>query len=81
VGTLHGGSGEGIRLGRQAKWVKEAQSPQYQLIGISCGFIRPGTRRSAGIFSGAGHITGSEAANSAIFTNAEPVLLGGGMGE
>ena len=81
VGTLHGGPGEGIRLGRQAKWVKEAQSPQYQLVGVSCGCIRPGARQDAGIFTGTGHIAGSEAAILAIFTNGEPVLSGGGMGE
>ena len=28
AGTLRGGSGEGIILGGQAKWVKEVQSPQ-----------------------------------------------------
>ena len=28
AGTLHGGSGEGIGLSRQANWVKELQRPQ-----------------------------------------------------
>ena len=36
---------------------------------------------NAGIFTGTGHIAGSEVAMLAIFPYGKPILSGGGMGE
>ena len=75
------GSGERIGLSRQAKQDKEVQSPRYQSLGFPCGWIGPGTRQNASIFTTTGRIWGSESVILAIFTNGKPIISGCDMGE